>query len=62
LQIPLDSFDVTLAPDQPVILRSFDSDRWRIYSFTPAENFTAALTVGAGEWKLDFYEAESFLK
>jgi 4'-phosphopantetheinyl transferase len=62
LQIPLDSFDVTLAPGQPVILRSLDSDCWRIYSFTPVENFTAALTVGAGEWKLDFYEAESFLK
>jgi 4'-phosphopantetheinyl transferase len=62
LQIPLESFDVTLAPRQPVALRSSDADRWRIYSFTPAENFAAALTVEAGGAILNFYEVDSLLK
>jgi len=62
LQIPLKSFDVTLAPGQPVVLRSSDADRWRIYSFIPAENFAAALTVEAGGAILNFYEADSLVK
>jgi 4'-phosphopantetheinyl transferase len=62
LQIPLDSFDVTLAPGQPVVLHSSDADRWRIYSFTPAENFAAALTVEASDAILNFHEADSLLK
>jgi len=62
LQIPLDSFDVTLAPGRPVVLRSSDAYRWRIYSFKPAENFAAALTIGAGNSKVEFYNADSFVK
>src|SRR5258707_5649472 len=58
LQIPLDSFDVTLAPGRPVVLQSSDADRWRIYSFKPAENFAASLTVGAGGAVLNYYEAD----
>jgi 4'-phosphopantetheinyl transferase len=61
LQIPLESFDVTLAPGQPVALRSGDADRWRIHSFTPAENFAAALTIEAGDAILDFYDADGLL-
>jgi 4'-phosphopantetheinyl transferase len=62
LQIPLESFDVTLAPGHPAALHSSDADRWRIYSFAPAENFAAALTVEAGDAILNFYEADSLLK
>ncbi len=62
LQIPLDSFDVTLTPNEPVILRSIDSDRWRIHSFTPAEDFAAAVTIAAGDTSLDFYDADSLVK
>jgi 4'-phosphopantetheinyl transferase len=62
LQIPLESFDVTLTPGHPVSLHSSDTDRWRIYSFTPAENFAAALTVEAGGAILNFYEADSLVK
>lgn len=62
LQIPLDSFDVTLAPGEPVILRSADCDRWRIHSFTPGENFTAAVTIAAGDTMLDFYDADTYLE
>src|ERR1039458_5017746 len=43
LQIPLDSFSVSLTPGQPEILQSADSDRWNLRSFVPAPNFVAAI-------------------
>jgi len=45
LQIPLDSFDVSLKPDEPETLRSMDSGRWSMRSFVPAPEFAAALIV-----------------
>ena len=43
LQIPLDSFSVSLTPDQPEQLESEDSHRWRLHSFKAAPDFAAAL-------------------
>jgi 4'-phosphopantetheinyl transferase len=43
LQIPLDSFDVSLKPGEPETLRSVDSDRWSMRSFAPAPEFVAAM-------------------
>ena len=48
LQIPLDSFDVALKPGEPETLRSVDSGRWSMRSFTPAPAFVAAV-VAEGE-------------
>src|ERR1700681_4613781 len=48
LQIPLDSFDVSLKPGEPARLRSVDSDRWSMRSFTPALEFVAAI-IAEGE-------------
>jgi 4'-phosphopantetheinyl transferase len=45
LQIPLDSFDVSLKPGEPETLRSADSGRWSMRSFTPAPEFVAAVIV-----------------
>jgi 4'-phosphopantetheinyl transferase len=45
LQIPLDSFDVSLKPGEPETLRSVDSGRWSMRSFTPAPKFVAAVVV-----------------
>jgi 4'-phosphopantetheinyl transferase len=45
LQIPLDSFDVSLKPGEPATLRSADSGRWSMRSFVPAPEFVAALMV-----------------
>jgi 4'-phosphopantetheinyl transferase len=45
LQIPLDSFDVSLTPGQPVQLRSADCDRWSMRSFIPAAEFVATIVV-----------------
>lgn len=43
LQIPLDSFSVSLTPNQPELLQSEDSQRWRLRSFKPAPDFVAAI-------------------
>jgi 4'-phosphopantetheinyl transferase len=56
LQIPLDSFDVSLTPGLPAELHSSDSARWSLRSFQPAPRFVAAV-VGEGEgWRLRHFE------
>jgi 4'-phosphopantetheinyl transferase len=45
LQIPLDSFDVSLKPGEPETLRSMDSERWSMRSFVPAPEFLATITT-----------------
>ena len=45
LQIALDSFDMSLKPGEPETLRSVDSGRWSMRSFTPAPEFVAAIIV-----------------
>lgn len=57
LQIPLDSFDVSLTPGRATILRSVDQQRWTLASFTPATDYAAAV-MGEGKFKIaGFYEA-----
>jgi 4'-phosphopantetheinyl transferase len=50
LSIPLDSFDVSLAEDNPIEMVSNRLDpnqisRWSFYSFTPAHGFIGALVI-----------------
>ena len=47
LQIPLQSFDVSLTPGKPETLRSTDSERWNLRSFEPAPEYIASL-IGEG--------------
>jgi 4'-phosphopantetheinyl transferase len=47
LQIPLESFDVSLTPGKPGSLRSADSERWNLRSFEPAPEYIASL-IGEG--------------
>jgi 4'-phosphopantetheinyl transferase len=61
LQIPLDSFSVTLTPGQPAGLTSSDTHRWSIYSFQPSEEYVAALVAERLEWKLSFYDASGLV-
>jgi 4'-phosphopantetheinyl transferase len=51
LQIPLDSFSVTLTPGQPEELRSSDSARWRLHSFEPEPEYVAALVGEGTDWR-----------
>jgi 4'-phosphopantetheinyl transferase len=50
LSLPLDSFDVSLAPNKPAILRatrpnSREVDRWSLFSLDVESNYAAAVTV-----------------
>lgn len=52
LQIPLDSFRVSLTPGETESLNSADSARWSLRAFQPAEGYVGAV-MGEGEgWKL----------
>lgn len=64
LQIPLNSFDVSLTPGQPEILRSMDHERWSMRSFSPATEFVASI-VGEGKFhsiKFWNYQCEPAIK
>lgn len=50
--IPLDSFEVSLTPGQPEVLRSVDSSRWSLRSFQSSPGYVGAV-VGEGKgWDL----------
>jgi 4'-phosphopantetheinyl transferase len=52
LQIPLDSFSVTLTPNRAVELHSLDDARWRLHSFQPADEYVGALVGEGKDWRL----------
>ena len=55
LHIPLDSFDVSLSPDEPAELFSADESRWKIESFTPSivpeQSYVGAVVAEGKDWK-----------
>jgi 4'-phosphopantetheinyl transferase len=59
LQIPLDSFDVSLKPGEAEMLRSADRDRWSIRSFAPAPEFVAAIIVEGKIHSIRFWSAST---
>jgi 4'-phosphopantetheinyl transferase len=53
LSLPLDSFDVSLAPDEPAaLLRGCNG--WSVKSFEPVAGFQAAVVAEATDWRLNF--------
>lgn len=59
LLIPLDSFDMSLAPDNPIRMLSnrLDPDevlRWSFYTFIPIDGFVGALAIEGQGVKPDF--------
>jgi 4'-phosphopantetheinyl transferase len=52
LQIPLDSFDVSLTPGEPPKLKSADSSRWSLRSLEPAPRYVAAVIAERNDWQL----------
>ena len=60
LQIPLDSFDVSLSPGRPATLSSVDELRWGIKSFAPApiseRHYAAAVVAEGKEWTARYFE------
>jgi 4'-phosphopantetheinyl transferase len=58
LQIPLDSFRVSLTPGQPERLQSEDCSRWSIRSFEPTPGFVSTLVVEGKQWQLRGWQWE----
>jgi 4'-phosphopantetheinyl transferase len=56
LNIPLDSFDVTLTPNEAAVLTSTDSEMWELHSLRPQPGFVGALVVETPGSQLHFWE------
>lgn len=61
LSLPLDSFDVSLAPDQPVILRAtrpdlLEATRWSLRPLAVAPNYAGALAVEGSGLEFRFWD------
>lgn len=57
LSLPLDQFDVSLAPGEPAVLLGTQRDpyevsRWSLQELTPAPGYVAALAVEGHDWRL----------
>jgi len=57
LSLPLDQFDVSLAPGEPAAVLSTQGDpseasRWSLHELTPAPGYVAALAVAGHAWHL----------
>ena len=62
LQIPLDSFDVSLSPGRPATLSSVDAPHWSIESFVPSlvskPRYAAAVVAERKDWAARYFEWE----
>ena len=58
LQIPLESFDVSLTPGKPETLRSTDSERWNLWSFEPAPEYIASIIWEGTPASLRYWDAD----
>jgi 4'-phosphopantetheinyl transferase len=61
LSLPLDQFDVTLAPGEPAILldtrvASDRAERWALHALQPGANYLAALAVEGHDWTLSTWQ------
>jgi 4'-phosphopantetheinyl transferase len=51
LHIPLESFSVSLTPDQPERLECADSHRWGLRSLCPAPGYVGAVVCEGQDWR-----------
>lgn len=55
LQIPLQSFSVSLTPGKPETLQSEDASRWALYSIDVGPGFAGAVVVEGRKWRPHFW-------
>lgn len=60
LSLPLDQFDVTLAPGEPALLLATRPDpdeasRWKLWSMEPASGYVGALCVEGHDWQPTYW-------
>ena len=61
LSIPLDQFEVSLAPGEPAALKQTSRDpaearRWRMQELSPGPGYEAALCVEGQDWQLSSWQ------
>ncbi len=61
LSIPLDSFDVSLDPEEPAALLQVRNDsqeagRWGMVELQPASGYAGALVAEGEDWRFSFYD------
>lgn len=61
LSLPLDQFDVTLAPGKPAALletrvAADSAERWALHALLPGANYVAALAVERHDWELSTWQ------
>jgi 4'-phosphopantetheinyl transferase len=56
LQIPLDSFNVSLLPGTPPRLESVDSSQWCLHSFRPHERYVGALVTSRKQCQVRYWD------
>jgi 4'-phosphopantetheinyl transferase len=61
LSLPLDQFDVSLAPGEPAAVLGTQPDpseasRWSLQELTPAPGYAAALAVKGHSWRLTCWQ------
>jgi 4'-phosphopantetheinyl transferase len=64
LSLPLDQFEVTLAPGEPVaLLRTYwdseEASRWSLIEVEAGADYVAALAVEGHDWKLSTWELDN---
>ena len=62
LQIPLDSFEVSLRPGQPARFLRGAGAAWRLLSFSPARDFQGAVAYEGVPADAQFFDAEKLLR
>src|SRR6202043_334775 len=52
LQVPLDSFEVSLDPREPAALLHGTDGRWSLRALQPASDYVAAIAADGHDWSL----------
>lgn len=65
LSVPLDTFDVSLAPGAPAMILNIrcggeSPSAWRLEHLTPAEDYVGAVAIRAQNCKLKLWQADEF--
>ena len=56
MRIRLTSFEVSLTPDQPEVLRNTDSSRWTLRSLHPTPGYVGAVVGEGKHWELRLWD------
>ena len=62
LQIPLDSFAVSLVPEKPAQFLGGVEPRWHLAAYDPAEGYVAAVVYDGAPCSLKYFPVDSHLK